>query len=789
MRKGAKRQNTYLLTGSNMMTEKQIEHFWESIVPEKNLRSTITKRKKPYIYESIHPELLERYESEGWGVDREFKTKIRMKKLKQFDMAFEDEVWATIANLGFRYLNKDRNFKMPYSDDPKLTQQIDVFAADDETILFIECKATEGEPKRGNFKEAIEAISGKKSGIHKAIRKIFPGSKHKLKFIFATKNYFLSEPDKERLDNFGILHFDEEAIQYYQDLTKHLGLSARFQLLGNLFEGQDIPELQNQIPAIVGKMGGHTYYSFSIEPEKLLKIGYVLHRNKANRKLMPTYQRLIKRARLKSVQEFVEDGGFFPNSIIIDINTNGKKLRFDKSGSQVDNALSKIGVLYLPQKYRSAFIIDGQHRLYGYANSEYKRKNSIPVVAFVNLARKEQVRLFMQINENQRAVPKNLRNTLNSDLLWNSENLNDQVKALKLQIAQDVGEEKSSPLYNRIIVGENPKTPTRSITIDTIKIGFDRSNFFGQFTKNAIKEDGTFYMGNNDETYDKFFPFIQECFRYIKDGMPKEWNTGEANDGFLTINAGIESIIRIFSDIVDHLVKAGTIKSKSDSTEDIIKEVAYYLDPLINYFKGLPSEQKLELKKSYGTGGRAKYWRILQKAINASRSEFNPDGMTKYWKDEAQTYNEESFRMIRALETYMKEDFRDRLKTHYEDNWFKTGLPKTVYDSSNQRASDKNYEAKTKAEEVEPWDCLNIIDYRKIATYGRNWSEIFEKHYTKPGEEKLRGGKEAKTGWMQKLERIRNQNVHSYSVKEDEYGFLCELHEWLVEKKVENELE
>ncbi|MBW1746206.1 MAG: hypothetical protein JRJ25_07835, partial [Deltaproteobacteria bacterium] len=167
----------------------------------------------------------------------------------------------------------------------------------------------------------------------------------KLKFIFATKNYFLSKPDKERLDNFGILHFDEETIQYYQDLTKHLGLSARFQLLGNLFEGQDIPELQNQIPAIVGKMGGHTYYSFSIEPEKLLKIGYVLHRNKANRKLMPTYQRLIKRARLKSVQEFVEDGGFFPNSIIIDINTNGKKLRFDKSGSQVDNALSKIGVL------------------------------------------------------------------------------------------------------------------------------------------------------------------------------------------------------------------------------------------------------------------------------------------------------------------------------------------------------------------------------------------------------------------------------------------------------------
>ncbi len=769
------------------MTEEQINTFWESIVPEKSLKSTITKRKKAHIFESIHPELRDRYEKDGWELDREFKTKIRMKKLKTFDMAFEDEVWTTIANLGFKHLNKDRNFKIPYSDDPKLTQQIDVFAVDNETILFIECKATDGEPKKGNFKEVIEAMGGKKEGIHKAIRKVFPSSKHKLKFIFATKNYFLSEPDIERLDNFGILHFDEETIQYYQDLTKHLGLSARFQLLGNLFEGKDIPELQNKIPAIEGKMGGHTYYSFSIEPEKLLKIGYVLHRNKANKKLMPTYQRLIKRARLNSVQEFVEDGGFFPNSIIINIDSARRKLRFDQSNSHIDNTLSKIGVLYLPKKYRSAFIIDGQHRIYGYANSEYKNKNSIPVVAFVNLDRKDQVKLFMQINENQKAVPKNLRNTLNSDLLWNSDNLNDQVKALKLQLAQDLGEEKSSPLYDRIIVGENPKTAIRCITIDTLKIGFDRSNFFGQFSKNAIKEDGTFYKGNNDETYDKFFPFIQECFRLVKNGIPEEWSNGETNDGFVTINAGIESLVRVFSDIVDHLTKENIIKPKSDNIDKIIKEVSYYIDPLISYFKEISYEEKLAHRKSYGTGGRARYWRTLQKAINEFRPEFKPSGMEKYWKDEAQTYNEESFKMIRNLETYMKEDFREKLEQLYGVNWFKSGVPKSVYDSANQRASDKNYEAKTKAEEVDPWDCLNIIDYRKISTYGKNWSEVFEKVYTKPGEEKLRGGKDAKTGWMQKLERIRNENFHSYSVKEDEYGFLCELNEWLIEKKVETE--
>lgn len=59
-------------------------------------------------------------------------------------------------------------------------------------------------------------------------------------------------------------------------------------------------------------MGGFKYYSFSIEPERLLKIGYVLHRNEANKNMMPTYQRLIKKNRLKSVQQFVNNGGYFP---------------------------------------------------------------------------------------------------------------------------------------------------------------------------------------------------------------------------------------------------------------------------------------------------------------------------------------------------------------------------------------------------------------------------------------------------------------------------------------------
>ena len=390
-------------------------YFNENTVSGNSINQTLRRRKSEYIFESVSVKLEEEYINAGWELDRKYRTKVRLKKHKSQDHIFEDKVWSIFANLGFKFLSSDRNFKLPYSSDYSLTQQLDVFVADEETILVIECKSSNGDPKKGNFKEVIEAYGGKKEGLIKTIRKLFPEQKQKIKFIFATNNYYLSEPDIERLKNFDIVHFDNEIFSYYDDLTKHLGISTRFQLLGNLFEGQKIPELDNRIPAIRGKMGGHTYYSFSIEPEKLLKIGYVLHRNKANKKYMPTYQRLIKKARLKSVQNFVEEGGFFPNSLVINFDST-KQLQFDFASNDCDNSISRLGVLHLPQKYRSAYIIDGQHRLYGYANSEYKNTNTIPVVAFENLERKDQVKLFMQINENQKAVPKNLRNTLNADL-------------------------------------------------------------------------------------------------------------------------------------------------------------------------------------------------------------------------------------------------------------------------------------------------------------------------------------------------------------------------------------
>jgi DNA sulfur modification protein DndB len=745
------------------------------LAPAKEIQSLINVRRRP-ITQTVPRDAIEAYLKDGWQVDREFKTSIRIKREKPFDIAFEDRVWRLFALVGFDFMNRDRNFRLPYdTGNSVLAQQIDVFAKDEETILIVECKAAE-KNKRGDFKKELEAMKGKMDGMLKTIRSLYPKKKHKVKFILATHNLAVSEEDAQRLADIGGVHFNDENIQYFYDLYSQIGSACRYQLLGYLFEGKDIPEMENRVPAIEGRMGGFRYYSFSIEPEKLLKLGYVLHRNKANVAMMPTYQRLIKKGRLKSINQFIDSGGYFPNSIVVSI--DAERVRFDAATNQAPSTESKAGILYLPKRYRSLFIIDGQHRLYGYANSKYASTNTIPVVAFLNVSRDNQVNLFMQINENQKAVSKDLRNTLNADLLWDSPVYADQMKALSSRIAIYLGENRASPLFDFISIGEDKKHITSQAIHNALKNG----GFLGKFSKNKFEEPGLLYNGNLDETFDKLSRFLNHCFTYVSESLVEEWEKGA--EGILAINKGVYGLIMAAGDILVHLRDTHAFEIRKATAKELFDEVKHYLDAIIVFISNLDFESKTEMKTAYGDRGSNLYWRSFRKAIYDHNKDFFADEVKEWIQKEEKQYNDSAFKLIRDIETYMKLDFRERLSEYYGRKWFEKGVPPKFAVRALEEAHNKNREIEEEDKEVEPWDCLTIIVYREIAL--KNWQSIFEKHYTRPGEEKGGVSKDEKTSWMQRLERIRNQNFHSYSVTEEELQFLEEIHDWLIKKKARN---
>ena len=771
---------------------------WDNLVRDDEIGKVYRKRKIPYEETTIWETSLPEYETEHWyksadtkKVNKTGTKKIKIRRDKPLATQFEDEVWTMFYKMGFHVMNRDDHFTIYYDPSaPSFSQQIDVFAADEDTVLVIECKTAE-QPKRETFKKQIEALGGNMQKIRNTIYARPEFQNKKVKFIWATKNIILPPNDIERLNGYGIAYFNDDSVQYYTQLADHLGKAARYQLLGDIFQGTEIKSLDMRIPAIKGKMGGLDYYEFSIEPEKLLKICYVLHHSMAISGDMVTYQRIIKKSRLKEIRNFINGGGYFPNSIIISVDAKNGQLQFDPAKAEIDNNLYRIGTLHLPNKYHSAYIIDGQHRLYGYSDTDYAKTNAIPVIAFVNLDPHKQMKLFMDINENQKAVPKTLRVVLDGDLLWDSPNKNKQREALRSRIAQELGTNQTSPLYQRIRLNEDEKgTRTCCLTVAAIQSALKATHFFSTFDSagKAVVKQGTFDKGDQKSTYELFFPFISEMLSYIADddNCGAEWNKGQ--DGILCHNRGIQGIIRVISDIVDFLCSDGTINPLSGDMETLYNGVKHYLHGIVLDINGMSEKEKSDFDSTAGAGSGAdtRYWRRFQQAVQKYDPSFQPAGLSEYLLNETKQFNDRARSYIDAIERALKSEVKEKLVSAYGDHWFDKGVPKKVFVDATNKSTKKNYDIEngtSVGDKTEPWDFVTLDEVHSIVTYGSNWSTLFENIMIRPEEKGKPGDKKAKTAWIQLVDSERKHmnapNGSSYSVKKSAFDEIESVYNWL----------
>ncbi len=265
-----------------------------------------------------------------------------------------------LFKLGYPELNHGRNFQIliQRKGAKTLSKQIDVFAKDDETVIVAECKACDKTTKR-TLQKDIEEFANLKGPIAQSVQSHYGrGFKPKIIWIIVTENILWSKPDRERAAGQNIRVITERELRYYSQIAEHLGKAARYQFLAEFLRDQEIPELRNKtVPAIRGKLGGRKFYAFITRPRDLLKISFVNHRSLNDPEGAPTYQRLVSRSRIREIGKFIKGGGFFPTNLLVNF-TRG--VRFDKISTD-EAADITFGTLYLPDRYRSAWIIDGQH--------------------------------------------------------------------------------------------------------------------------------------------------------------------------------------------------------------------------------------------------------------------------------------------------------------------------------------------------------------------------------------------------------------------------------------------
>lgn len=218
------------------------------------------------------------------------------------------------------------------------------------------------------------------------------------------------------------------------------------------------------------KFGDIPAFTFAMKAKDLLGLHYVAVRGKDLEE--GAVQRPLSVRRINGIKNYILDGNTFFNSFIINWNEAAFKPTY------------KAGIIDIPLVPFAAQVIDGQHRLSGLAAAFEVESDvgelELLVTMCVNLSTPEAAQIFLNINTEQKPVPKSLVYDLFGEVF------NDEEHAVNraTDLARDLNEDSSSPLYNLI---KFPGAPRGQGYIEL-------STFVTALKDHLAPKKGTFYI-------------------------------------------------------------------------------------------------------------------------------------------------------------------------------------------------------------------------------------------------------------------------------------------------------
>ena len=696
-----------------IFSEQNIEEIRNRMLQEEDaLKIKFKARNDEFVRIKVLHNEVEDYEAKGFSIQSRTARKTTMTKPKEHSIRLEDDVWCMFYKLGFRKLNSDEHLRVQWGPNKEDTHQLDVVAVGEEAIFVVECKSSATSQTR-SFKNELNAMEQYMDGVSKALRHIY-GKEKRVKFLFATRNFRFQEEGEDimRMRNAGIFHLNENAFSYISNLIKSYKEAVIYQFHALMFKDELISSNSIIIPAMRGEMGGKRYYLFSVEPSTLLKVGFVLHRTRVNDSLAPTYQRLLVPSRLKGITKFIDGGGYFPNSIIINFCEPNENLKIDfapikeKTDSKVE-----FGFLEIPNAYGIAHIIDGQHRIYGYANSQFKDKNTIPVVAFENMESEEQLKIFMEINENQKSVSPSLRLDLEEDLYWNSGRLDSRMKALRSSIIKSLSASSNNILYNKISVGEDAS----SLTFKPFDTALAHSGLIPKANQTQWAGDLDICIYNTNETdSDKAMKDSRKRITQFIDGvyaMLAEQLTEENKSDFLFSNRATFAIITLIGSLHEFLIKCNVINPNSTIPERL-QAIRPYIEALISGLNNISNEEKAAVKGALGSGADPFWLHTYQNMVNRKFPDYCPEELVIFKETQDQGLQKQGQDSKDQIKELLRAVFFSRMGQVYGMT-----ADKKLFDLKLEcqgrimkaHSDDDDYDV-----ESEDWrDWLEVADYKK----------------------------------------------------------------------------
>lgn len=745
------------------------------------IRRESSKRRSLFDQISVSRSEVDEYLAQDWELEKELKRKTRLKRMKPIDEQLENKVWMLFYMIGYHELNTGRNFSICIERkgaDP-IQKQIDVFAKDEETVIVAECKASE-RLKRRSLQKDIEEFANLKGPLAASIKKHYGRHfKPKIIWLFVTQNIIWSKPDKDRAKSQNIGVITERELRYYTQIADHLKKAARFQFLAEFLQDQKIPELANKkLPAIRGKLGGQKFYCFVTTPKQLLKISFVNHRSLNDPDGAPTYQRLVSRSRMRQLGKFLLDGGFFPTNLLINFT---RRVRFD-TVSKDDTTDVTYGYLHLPDRYRSAWIIDGQHRLYGFAPLDEQHLNqNIVIIAFEGLTKAEEANLFVTINHEQKSVPKTLLDDLEGELKWDSDVPSERIGAIGARLIGVLNADIGEPLYGRVTQQGITATEKTCLTVPALKDGLRRSGLIGRaIFKRKEYEPGPFSGTTDSETLDRARNALNQYFSLLRSSSPNQWEAGRK--GFLCTNIALQAYLQLFSSLISYMETNKGLTARELSAEELVSEVEEYIDPILKWVsEATPTAIEKTFKVQFGSGGPPEYYFRLCRLVKNEFSDFVPEGMDEWEQEQSTERIESADRKLKDLNIIVQKYIFDRFKEEYgtekDAYWNKGVIDKKIKTRAYEKSLDDDDEVRLPLENY-----LDFIEYKKIVENKMHWP-LFKPVFNipEPGEK----GYSKNVRWMESINELRRIPAHateSRHYKLEDYQYIDYIYDEFKER-------
>jgi DNA sulfur modification protein DndB len=724
-------------------------------------------------FKTVKPDQVQASLADGWEISRSSRRSCRMKRPKQRDGLLEDRVWTLLYRMGFHHLSGVGGAKLASSicDEPIVTNQLDVVGLDQEVAVAVECKTSMKSRKPSDFQRDVAKLAVLKQSFAQSVHEAVPldGSVRRVPVLmFFTWGLILSQTDKDRAKSQQVVLFDERDLEYYEQLVQHLGQAAKYQFFADMLPHKRVRGLETSVPALKAKMGGtHTCYTFSIKPEYLLKIAYVSHRAKGKATDVDTYQRMIKKSRLKKIRKYIDESGMFPTNIVVSLDAGVAQFEPRAEGDSEEGA--EYGTLRLKPTYRAAWIIDGQHRLFGYSGHPTAATSYLSVLAFDNLPASDQAQLFIDINHEQKSVKTGLLQELFAELNWNSDDDEILVRAIASKAIQALGVQGDSPFCGRILLTDDRRTDERCVTLPTLFSALTKARMF---TVKTGVEYGPLWAGDREATLHRTIEVVKGWFTQICDGGAQEWwDLGSAEGGGLAMNDGVTVCIAVLRSVFEHLSGKGMTLIRL-STDELLSCLRPFGLALGGILGSLDLEDRKGFRRERGVQGQTAGRIMCEKALHAKFPEFSPEGLALAMEAEAANTRQRAYAILERLERKLFGVVIETIKDEYGEDaelWWYEGVPQAVRSKAAVRIEEDQGRRGSAKESY-----LDLLDFKDIAS--KNW-ELFKGVLSRG-----RGKKELQLHWVDELNDIRKIVMHSSKNVPVTLGQLAKLEgieEWL----------